>query len=105
VISEGSFGGTWFALAGTDSRWILTITPWEDDRSYHWEMYLSSSPSLRSEGVVYLRDQYVIGMIQSPFQETEFILMYLLDGKVHVKLGTRRAPRAEVIFSKKSNEF
>ena len=103
-IDLNSFGGTWFAPEEND-QWVLTITPWQEGRSYHWELYLRSSPALRSEGIVHLRDQYVIGLVQSPFVEKEFILMYLTDGKLHLKIGGGQAPRAEALFVRRSNEI
>jgi hypothetical protein len=104
AINVHSLNGVWTSPAGSDSRWILVNTAW-DERSYHWEMYLSSSASLRSEGIVYLKDQYVIGLIQSPFAETEFVVMYLMDGQLRMKIGGRQSPRVAVVFDKKTNEF
>lgn len=104
-IDVNSFGGTWFGASGGEDQWVLTVTPWQEGRSYHWELFLRSSPSLRSEGIVYLKDQYVIGLIQAPFVQQEFILMYLTDGKLHMKIGTQNAPRAEALFVRKSNEI
>lgn len=105
VIDINSFGGAWFGGGGEDPQWVMSITPWHEGRSYHWELFLKTSPSLRSEGLVYLKDQYVIGLIQGPFLQQEFILMYLLDGKLRVKIGNQNAPRAEVVFVRKTKEF
>ena len=105
VIDVNSFGGTWFGATDGKDQWILTITPWQEGRSYHWELFLRSSPSLRSEGLVYLKDQYVIGLIQAPFLQQEFILMYLTDGKLHLKIGDEPAPRVEALFVRRTNEI
>ena len=49
VIDLNSFGGTWFGASGDEDPWILTITPWQEGRAYHWELFLRSSPSLRGD--------------------------------------------------------